>query len=225
MADYILTDGKSYVTENPYRTGDYLLTTYPNAAKRFSFKQAKGLTQRKGKKYTKFRDFTPVNIDNGEKEEINPRYEGKADIYTGEHAISVNANLLDNIIKEANTMMELTGWNREQLKRHHSELMGYVSYYESAESDIVHSLQKYNRDHNGKKPQAHRITKIGYLLDDIRHEREKVKLCIRYLEVLVQADENHYSIEKVKDELSKTENKEYRGRTDYWQEALDILYK
>ena len=223
--DYLLTDGKNYVAENPYKVGDYLLTTYPNAAKRFSYKQARGLMQRKGKKYTKYRNFNMINADTGKKENSNLYTLGNGDVYTGDHVINVDSDLLDSIIKEANTMMELVGWSGDQLKRHHSELMEYVSYYDSAESDIVHSLQKYNRDHNGKKPQAHRITKIGYLLDDIRHEREKVKLCIRYLEVLEQADENNYSIEKVKDELSKTENKEYRGRTDYWQEALDILYK
>ena len=48
---------------------------------------------------------------------------------------------------------------------------------------------------------------------------------MRYVDVFKDANTYKYTIEKLKLELSKTENREYKGRTDYWQAAIDILYK
>ena len=223
--DYILTDGKNYVMENPTKAGDYLLTTSPLFAKKFSYKQAKGLVQRKGKKYTKFRDFQLLNCESGEEEELDPNYRGNADVYIGDRNISVNMKIIETIINEKNSILGLAGMNDNQLITYNNELNKYLSYYDSAESDLEHALQKYKEDHNGKKAQAHKMAKIGYLLDNIRYERSLVKECIRYIAVFRSANKYGYTIEKIKLELSKTENKEYKGRTDYWKAAIDILYK
>lgn len=42
---YVLTNGKEYVMENPYKYGDYRASTSPNHAKHFTFKQARSLLQ------------------------------------------------------------------------------------------------------------------------------------------------------------------------------------
>ena len=49
-----------------------------------------------------------------------------------------------------------------------------MSKYDSAESDVLHSLEKYKIDHNGKNPQAHKMAKIAYLLDEIRDKHKKM---------------------------------------------------
>lgn len=133
--------------------------------------------------------------------------------------------MLDDILREVDTMLGLAGWSDIQLDTFKNELNKYLSYYDSAESDLEHALQKYKMDHNGKKAQAHKMAKFGYLLDNIRYERSRVKQCMRYVDVFKDAHTYKYTIEKLKLELSKTENREYKGRTDYWQAAIDILYK
>ena len=223
--DYILTDGKNYVMENPTKVGEYLLTTSPLFAKKFSYKQVKGLTQRKGKKYTKFRNFQLLNCETGDEEKINSNYKGNAGVYIGDKGITINHQMLDDILREVDTMLGLAGWSDIQLDTFKNELNKYLSYYDSAESDLEHALQKYKMDHNGKKAQAHKMAKFGYLLDNIRYERSRVKQCMRYVDVFKDAHTYKYTIEKLKLELSKTENREYKGRTDYWQAAIDILYK
>lgn len=223
--DYILTDEKNYVMENPTKVGEYLLTTSPLFAKKFSYKQAKGSTQRKGKKYTKFRNFQLLNCETGDEEKINSNYKGNAGVYIGDKGITINHQMLDDILREVDTMLGLAGWSDIQLDTFKNELNKYLSYYDSAESDLEHALQKYKMDHNGKKAQAHKMAKFGYLLDNIRYERSRVKQCMRYVDVFKDAHTYKYTIEKLKLELSKTENREYKGRTDYWQAAIDILYK
>ena len=42
---YVLTNGKEYVMENPYKCGDYRASTSPNHAKHFTFKQGRSLLQ------------------------------------------------------------------------------------------------------------------------------------------------------------------------------------
>ena len=46
---FILSDGKHYVMENPMRVGEYLKTTSPVQAKKFTYKQARSLLQNKKK--------------------------------------------------------------------------------------------------------------------------------------------------------------------------------
>lgn len=98
-----------------------------------------------------------------------------------------------------------------------------LSKYDSAESDIKHALQKYREDNNGKKPQAHKIAKIGYLLEDIRDKRKNVKQCIAYIKVMEDAVTYGYTIEKLKKEIDSAKFAEYKARTEYYQIALDIL--
>ena len=84
-------------------------------------------------------------------------------------------------------------------------------------------MEKYKKIHNGKKPQAHKVAKIGYLLDDIRDKHKRIKQCIRYVQVMQDAISKGYNIEKIKLELSKVTSDDYKGRTEYWKMANDIL--
>ena len=84
-------------------------------------------------------------------------------------------------------------------------------------------MERYKEIHNGKKPQAHKVAKLGYLLDDLRDRHKRIKQCIRYIEVMQDAINNSYTIEKLKLELSKVKSREYNGRTKYWQLAQEIL--
>ena len=100
---------------------------------------------------------------------------------------------------------------------------GTVGIYACGESDIKHALQKYREDNNGKKPQAHKMAKVGYLLDDIRNKHKNIKQCLNYIRVMQDAITYKYDIGKIKFELSKAKYSEYKGRTEYYEMALDLL--
>lgn len=218
---YILTDGKNYVMENPMKIGEYLATTSSVQAKEFTYKQARSLVQRGGKKYSWLRNYHLIDINTGSESDNSLYYKGNSGVYMGDD--NFDDSLLDKICEESNSILGLAGWNKTQLITYKNLLNAELSKCDSAESDINHALEKYKRIHKGKKPQAHKVAKIGYLLDDIRDKHRKVKQCIRYVNVMSDAIDNAYTIEKMKLELSKVSDGEYKGRTQYWEIANEIL--
>ena len=218
---YILTDGKNYVMENPMKIGEYLATTSPVQAKEFTYKQARSLVHKSGKKYSWIRNYHLIDIDSGDECENSLYYKGNGGIYVNDK--DFDYTLLDKIFEESNSILGLAGWNKTQLITYKNLLNIELSKCDSAESDITHALEKYKRIHNGKKPQAHKVAKIGYLLDDIRDKHRRIKQCIRYVTVMLDAIDRAYTIDKIKLELSKVSDGEYKGRTQYWKIANDIL--
>lgn len=130
---------------------------------------------------------------------------------------------LDKIINETNNLLGLAGWDLEQLNTYKNLFIAELSRCDSAESDIEHALQTYKENRGGKKPQAHRTAKVGYLLDDIRDRHKKLKQCIRFIQVMEDAITHQYTIGKIKLELSKVSSSKYKGRTKYYKVALELL--
>ena len=165
-----------------------------------------------------------VNQETGEKCMNNTRnYKGNGGVYVGENDIDFDDNIIDQIYKEASSLMGMAGWSLMQLETYEKQLNSGLSKYDSAESDIKHALEKYKEKNKGKKPQAHKMSKLGYLLDEIRDKRKHIKQCMRYVDVMKNAIEYKYTLEKIKLELAKAKCKDYQGRTEYYQMALDIL--
>lgn len=220
---YILTDGKNYVMENPVRQGTYISTTSPVQAKEFSFKQARSLQNNKSKKMSWIKSYYMVNQETGKECEQSSRYKGNGSVYIGENDIDFDESIIKKIYKESDSLIGLAGWSMTQLKTYEEELISGLSKYDSAESDIEHALQKYKEDNNGKKPQAHKMAKVGYLLDEIRDKHKHIKQCLSYVKVMQDAITYSYTIEKIKLELTKAKHSEYKGRTEYYQITLDLL--
>lgn len=223
LSVFILTDNKNYVMENPMKSGDYISTTSPIQATEFTYKQAQSLRQRRGKKFSWMRDFQMVNVDTGETAKVSSYYKGNAGAFIGENDINFDESILDKITNETNAILGLAGWDMTQLQVYKNELISGLSKYDSAEQDITHVLEKYEKDHNGKKPQAHKMAKLGYLLEDIRVMRRRIKQCLSYVQVMTDAITYKYDIGKIRLELSKAEHGEYKGRTEYYEIALNIL--
>ena len=219
---FILTDGKNYVMENPMKIGEYLATTSPVQAKQFTYKQARSLVQRGGKKYAWMRTYQLVDIQTGKESEHSLNYKGNANVHTGKNDIEFDEAILDKIYEESHSILGLAGWNMEQLNTYANILNVALSKYDSAESDINHALQKYKEQH-GKKPQAHKMAKVGYMLDEVRDKHKRIKQCMRYVKVMQDAITYSYNIGKIKLELSKVSSEEYRGRTEYYDAVLAIL--
>jgi len=220
---FILTDGKNYVMENPMQQGFYISTTSPVQAKEFTYKQARALLQNKSKKLSWIKSYHMVNLETNEINVKAHNYKGNADVYIGTNDVRFNDAIIDLIYKETESVMALAGWSMDQLKTYEKELSIGLSKYDSAESDIEHALQKYKEDNNGKKPQAHKMAKVGYLLDEIRDKHKHIKQCLDYIYVMKNAITYGYTIEKLKLELARAKHTEYKGRTEYYQMALDLL--
>ena len=220
---YILTDGKYYVGENPMKGGEFLKVTSPLQAKHFTYKQAKSLQQNSRKKKAWIRDFQMVDIETKEVDKSAKFKKGNGGAYIGKNDIEFDESIIDLVCKETNSILGLAGWSVMQLKTYKEHLTTALSKFDSAESDIGHALQKYKEDTGGKNPQAHKMAKIGYLLDDIRDKHKKIKQCLLYIGVMENAIQFGYSIEKIKLELAKAKHVEYEGRTEYYQIALDLL--
>lgn len=223
MSMFILTDGKNYVMENPMQIGNYLSTTSPIQAKEFTFKQARALLQNKKKTWSWMKTFHMVNKETGEKSVTSINYRGNGGAYIGENDIDFDDNIIDYIYKETKSIIGLAGWSATQLQTYKKSLEIGLSKYDSAESDIEHALQKYKEDNNGKKPQAHKMAKVGYLLDEVRDKHKNIKQCLDYIKVMEDAITHGYTIEKLKLELTKAKHTEYQGRTEYYKMALDML--
>lgn len=220
---FILTDGKNYVMENPMQIGQYISTTSPIHAKEFTFKQARSLLQNKKKSLSWIKQFRMVNQETGQAYDLSSNYKGNAGCYIGDNDVEFDDSIITLIYKEAKSIIGLAGWSMNQLKTYEEMLTIGLSKYDSAEADINHALQKYKEDNNGKKPQAHKMAKIAYLLDDIRDKHKNIKQCLRYIQVMENAITYNYTIEKIKLELTKARNEDYKGRTEYYQMALDLL--
>lgn len=219
---YILTDGKNYVMENPYKQGRYIKTTSVCSATKFTNAQA-----RKILKYKQFKHFASVVVKNDSQETkpavINPSYKGKKDIYIGENDIDFDENIITKIMDECNRIMEISGFELQEINNYKIMLYEALSKVDCASSDLQHALEDYRNRHNGKRPPCDRITKFGYLYEDIRESRQMIKRSIRILDVMENSITNKYSFVQTKDELHKTLNSPYQARTDYYKTALEIL--
>lgn len=220
---FILTDGKNYVMENPMKQGTYISTTSSIQAKEFTWKQARALLQNKKKSMSWIRAYNAVNQDTNTIDKELKYCKGNGGMYLKKNDIDFDESIIEKIYEETKSIIGLAGWSMTQLKTYEEELLNGLSKYDSAESDIAHALQKYKEDNAGKKAQAHKMAKVGYLLDEVRDKHKHIKQCLHYIKVMQDAITYSYTIEKIKLELTKAKHTEYKGRTEYYQKALDLL--
>lgn len=220
---FILTDGKNYVMENPMKQGAYISTTSSVMAKEFTWKQAKSLLQNKKKSMGWIRKYYVIDKDTGKVEKELKYAKSSGGAYVGKNNVEFSEEIIEKIFQETKSVIGLAGWSMTQLKTYKEELNIGLSKYDSAESDIGHALQKYKEDNEGKNAQAHKMAKIGYLLGEIREKHKNIKQCLDYIQVMEDAITYSYTIEKLKLELTKAKHTKYKGRTEYYQIALDLL--
>lgn len=219
---YIVTDGKNYVMKDPINAERWLVSTNINHAYVGSLKQAKRILRMK--RFSPSKGFHMVDHDTGNtvpKEVEN--YRGSAGAFLGENEISLDGKILDEIFREARGILGLAGWDMTQLNTYMNQLSANLAKYDSAISDIEHVLQEYESKHDGRKPPANKAAKLSYLLLDVRGKRGRIKQCQCYIRVMQDAITNHYPLDKLKLELSKVTYVDYKGRTEYYNLALNIL--
>lgn len=220
---FILTDGKYYVMENPMKSGDYMRADSVVMAKEFSYKQARKLVTSPTKRNSWIRGFQILNKETMKKSSSGSSYRGNANVYVGENDVKFDKSILADIQKEAESIIDLHGWDVKQLESFMNSMSIALSKYDSIQSDIVHAMQEYRESHNGKKAQAHKMAKIAYMLDDVRDKRKELKQGMRYVQTMINSINNHSGIHSLKENLKNSQNVQYRGRTEYYEKALNIL--
>lgn len=212
---YILTDGKNYVMENPMKSGEYLSSTSPVHAKEFTYKQARNLLQNKRKATRWIKDYHMVNMETGKAEVDVPKFSNDK-VFCDEKSFEFDSSIVDAIKKEVDSIIGLAAWDFNQLNSYMSMLNQGVSYYDSAISDIKHARLD-------KRPPAHIRTKIDGIMNDLEEKRRDIKQCRNYINVLLKAIQEQWTIGKIKSELTKAKYVPYKGRTKYYDEVAKLL--
>lgn len=221
---FILYDGKKYVKESN-KSGEYIGTDRMENAKRFTYQQALSCTRSKKHRRSWIRNCKIINDETDEVVNSNSAYyQGKSGIYTGEKMNFFDETVLGEITEEVDKIKKISGWDIDKLNEYEDKLKSWLSYYDSAESDIVHLLEKYELDHGGKKLPANKSAIIGYEISEIRKKHRSIKQCMRYVKVLKDSITYKTGICKVKNDLEQASYKEYKGRTDYYDRVKNIIY-
>lgn len=211
---YILSDGKNYVMENPMYMGKYISTTSPLQAKEFTYKQARALLNNKksGTKWITL--YYMINKETGDKTDHNAiSNEG---VFNNENSYEFDEGIIDTIKNEATSIIGLAAWDLNQLKTYDAMLNSGLSYYDSALSDIRHAQLD-------RRPPAHIRTKIYGITTELEEKRRDIKQVKNYINVLIRAIEEQWTIGKIKMELSNKKYVPYKGRTKYFEMVNGML--
>lgn len=122
-----LTNGKIYVMETP--NGTYLPTESSQEAKEFTYKQAKFLQQKSGKKYSWIRNLMMVNTSTGEEKERS-NYRGNADAFIGDNDVEFDFSVLEEINAETSAILKTSGWTLDVLSSYEAKLKVGLSKYD-----------------------------------------------------------------------------------------------
>lgn len=213
---FILTDGKFYVGENPMKTGEYIRVTSPNQAKDLTFKQARALLQNKKKKLSWVKGFQMLNKETG-KVEKEISYYGNGGVFIGEKDFDFDDSIIYQIQEEVNSIIGLAAWDVNQLNSYDAVLRQALQYFDSAISDVKHARL-------GKRPPEHIRTKVDGISNESEEKRRDVKQTRVYIETLIKAINEQWTIGKIKAELSRAKYVPYKGRTKYF-EMVDNLVR
>lgn len=212
---FILTDGKNYVMENPMKIGEYISTTSPLQAKEFTYKQARSLVQNKKKSLSWIKQFHMINKETGQTEG-NVLKSSNEGIFCGDKNFEFDENIIDIIKQEVDSIIGLATWDINQLNTYMAMLNQGVQFYDNAIQDIKHARLD-------KRPPAHIRTKIDGIANELEEKRRDVKQTRNYIDVLIKAIKEQWSIGKIKAELSKAKYVPYKGRTKYYEMVENLL--
>lgn len=201
--------------ENPMKIGEYISTTYPLQAKGFTYKQARSLLQNKKKSLSWIRQFHMVNQETGQVETDIPKFSNEG-IFCGDKEFEFDENIIDIIKQEVNSIIGLAAWDINQLNTYVAMLNQGVQFYDNAIQDIKHARLD-------KRPPAHIRTKIDGIANELEEKRRDVKQVRNYINILIKAIQEQWSIGKIKAELSKAKYVPYKGRTKYYEMVEKLL--
>lgn len=216
---YIITDGKSYVMKNPMNNSKYIATTSTAMAELFTFKQARSLINSKQKSIAWIKSYHMLEIDSGTT--IDPaQAKAQAEELCVDGDFIFDENILDDICSEVESVLGLAAYEINELTLKSAILVRSLSYCDEALSDIYHSY--IDEELKIPAPEKSIIQKmeIEYVL-----RRKRVKQTMSYVDVMIMALENNWTLPKLKCEIAKAKYVPYKGRTKVYSQIRQLLKK
>ena len=156
-----------------------------------------------------------LDLEKGKEETKIPDYSLEG-VYIGKNCTEFDPKDVEIIQTEIKSIMGLAAWSQEQLTERKAKLLQGLSYYDSAISDIDHARM-------GHRPPAHLMTKIDKLRNELKETRRDIKQSLLYIDVMIKASSERWSLSKIKAELSKSAFSAYKGRTKYYDMVLQLI--
>ena len=156
-----------------------------------------------------------VDKETGELETNIPKYSNEG-IFCGSKDFEFDESIVETIKHEVDSIIGLAAWDINQLNTYVAMLNQGVQFYDNAIQDIKHARLD-------KRPPAHIRTKIDGIMNNLEEKRRDVKQTRNYINILIKAIKEQWSIGKIKAELSKAKYVPYKGRTKYYEMIEDLL--
>lgn len=223
MGMFVLTDGNFYI-KNGNAKREYLATNKIEEALRVTRRQGNNILNKKskihwiGSYYLMSLAESKIIDENIEMEKRNnihsDNYKGKAYIYTGDNKVEINEEIITNV-NDIVSAINSVSIDKSVLDNYMDKLSSMLSYYDSVISDIRHIIKYKN------PPETAKI-KIYDIEHIIENKRAGVKQAFAQVQILLSGINNNWNIKAFQDRLSDASWKDYKGRTDYYDDLLDV---
>jgi hypothetical protein len=206
---YVITDGLKYLSKD--RNSKVTYTTSKDRAEKYPYDKAINVRDN--------------NLNAGERKNFY------LEEYVPKQTKSKNKLSIVKTLPPAPTELSLAGqkiefdWNKmiEQLDNLMDNIYIYKEQQLAAQqhvdwelSDIDHFIQEH-------APAAHVRTKVYTKQMEKRREREQIKINIRYANVIIESIDQGNSLTEIKNRLRGAEPKPYKGRTELYNELLELI--
>ena len=126
------------------------------------------------------------------------------------------AKMKEEIKQEVTSIIGLAAWDINQLNTYLAMLNQGVQFYDNAIQDVKHARLD-------KRPPAHVRTKIDGIANELEEKRRDIKQTRSYINILIRAINEQWTVGKIKAELSKAKYVPYKGRTKYFDVIEELL--
>ena len=206
---YVITDGRKYVSKDNNNSMTH--TSNVERAEKYPYDKAMNVIKNN------------MKAKNGEEWEIR-LYEPK------KSKVKNNLSIV-RTLSPAPTEMSLTGqkiefdWDKiiEQLDNLIDNVYIYKEQLVNAQQRIDWELSDIDHIIQEKSPAAHIRTKIYGVQQQKRKEREKIHVGLRYANVIIESINQGSNLTEIKNRLRGAETKPYKGRTELYDELLEMI--
>ena len=210
MKNYLITNGHKYIYKE-----DHNYKTASNAALSDSFPYKKALYILNNSLPKSMKDYYLEEYETAEIIDIHKGQNVASNIIKNKN-INFDESIIKNIIKEADSIMELFAFNQNELIESREIMNKALSFYDMAISDIRHIIKDNN-------PPAHKRTIIYGKGQELEQKRCDIKQTMKYLDVMVQAHTEKWCISRMQEELKRVKYAPYKGRTYVYDTIMELL--
>lgn len=209
---YVITDGLKYIGKD--RNSKVTYTTSKDRADKYTYDKAINVRDNNlgagERKNFYLEEYTP-------KQSKQHKPTNKLSIVRTLPPVPTELSLTRQKIEfDWNKMVEQLENLLDNIYVYKEQLISQQQYVDWELSDIDHIIGK-------ESPPAHIRTKIYGIQQQKRKEREVIHNNIRYANVIIESIDQKNSLTEIKNRLRGAEPKPYKGRTDLYEQLLQMI--